>query len=239
MAIASASKWVYAAYVAQLRGGNPTASDIKYLTMKSGYVSFQTCLKLQTVATCLAYQTNGVYSPQFDGIFDYNSGHMQAHANLIGLGPNRVNPLAAAMKAQLGSDLALSYGQPQLAGGLYITPATYTQFLRKVLAGSLSIGSLLGSNAVCTNPTSCPTAAPTVPVPLTLYWHYSLGHWVEDDPTYGDGAFSSLGTNGFYPWIDATKSYYGVVARSVANGGDNSATCGQLIRTAWTTGTAQ
>ena len=29
----------------------------------------------------------------------------------------------------------------------------------------------------------------------------------------GDGAFSSPGLFGFYPWIDAGKTYYGVLAR--------------------------
>jgi len=30
----------------------------------------------------------------------------------------------------------------------------------------------------------------------------------------GDGAFSSPGAFGFYPWIDRTKTNYGVLARS-------------------------
>jgi len=28
---------------------------------------------------------------------------------------------------------------------------------------------------------------------------YAIGYWVEDDATYGDGAFSSAGSFGFYP----------------------------------------
>jgi hypothetical protein len=70
-------------------------------------------------------------------------------------------------------------------------------------------------------------------------WHYSIGHWVEDDPKVGDGAFSSPGAFGFYPWIDASKTYYGVVARAEAPGALESVYCGRLIRKAWVTGGAQ
>ena len=76
-------------------------------------------------------------------------------------------------------------------------------------------------------------------------WHYSIGHWVEDDPTTnGDGSFSSPGAYGYYPWIDPSKTYYGLVARSVPNGtglseGYQSAQCGRLLRAAWKTGVVQ
>ena len=70
-------------------------------------------------------------------------------------------------------------------------------------------------------------------------WHYSIGQWVEDDPVSGDGAFSSPGAFGFYPWVDAGKSWYGIVARSVTNGYYESAQCGGLICKAWLTGVAQ
>ena len=37
---------------------------------------------------------------------------------------------------------------------------------------------------------------------------------MEDDPAvHGDGAFSSPGAFGFYPWIDSSKSYYGIISR--------------------------
>jgi len=123
----------------------------------------------------------------------------------------------------------------------------YAIFLRKLLAGSptpLLIGSMLGSDAVCTNPMTCPTAVFS-PIPgsanPTESWHYGLAHWIEDDPTVGDGAFSSPGRFGFYPWVDATRTIYGVLAREAPNGpfGYDSAVCGRLIRKAWVTGVAQ
>jgi hypothetical protein len=52
----------------------------------------------------------------------------------------------------------------------------------------------------------------------------------------GDGAFSSPGTYGFYPWVDATRTIYGVLGREAPSGqGYPSAVCGRLIRRAWVT----
>ena len=114
----------------------------------------------------------------------------------------------------------------------------YATFLRKLLGNQLQLGALLGSDPVCTNPDTCPSAVYS-PVAGDLSWHYSLGHWVEDDPVHGDGAFSSPGALGFYPWIDAGKKSYGVLARVAFGGADESAACGALIRKAWATGTVQ
>ena len=98
--------------------------------------------------------------------------------------------------------------------------------------------SVLGTHAVCTNPDTCP-AAVNAPSPPGDSWHYSIGHWVEDDPLTGDGAFSSAGAFGFYPWIDSTKTVYGVIARETLSGALTSVKCGRLIRRAWQKGSAQ
>jgi hypothetical protein len=110
----------------------------------------------------------------------------------------------------------------------------------------LQIGRLLGRHAVCTNPQSCPREAVKTPIPETESWHYSIGHWVEDDPQVGDGSFSSPGAFGFYPWISADKRFYGMVAREQRHGvmsgdpGDKpgvvSVDCGREIRAAWMDG---
>ena len=54
-------------------------------------------------------------------------------------------------------------------------------------------------------------------------------------------AYSSPGAAGFYPWVDGTMQYYGVVARAVL--GDTSSAksviCGRKIRKAWMTGSTQ
>jgi len=238
ISIASASKWLYGAYVAQLRAGTLTSTDRKYLAMSAGYVSLKSCSGLTSVDACLASGSNGAYSSGYEGIFKYDGGHMEKHASLNGLGKLTTKALATEVRAKLGSDVALAYSQPLMAGGALISTDAYALFLRKILGGKLQMASLLGSGTVCTNPTTCSTAA-YAPLPSSESWHYSVGHWVEDDPSVGDGAFSSPGAFGFYPWIDATKTYYGVVARVATNGALGSVNCGRLIRSAWATGVAK
>ena len=181
-------------------------------------------------------------TPANIGRFAYDGGHMQKHASLVspgmGLGAMGNAALAAEIRRVLGTDIGIEYTQPQLAGGIRTSAADYAIFLRKILAGQLRISALLGSNATCTNPATCPTAVNS-PIGGSLSWHYSIGHWVEDDPASGDGSFSSAGAFGFYPWINADKTLYGIVARlSVAGGGEASALCGVRIRKAWETGVA-
>lgn len=237
MAIASASKWLYASYVAQKRGGVLSASDIKFLTLRSGYTNMYTaCTSTQTVDACLNSNGNGTFNPNTDNRFYYGSGHMQKHASGMGLGAMLPKALAKEVQSQLGTDLAIGYNQPAMAIGAYATPDAYARFLRKLMNQQLKMGSLLGSNKVCTSPSACGLNQALVS-PVSSPWHYSLGHWVEDDAG-GDGSFNSLGALGFYPWIDATRSYYGVLARMADGGMDGSRQCGQLIRKAWMSGTS-
>ena len=248
MPIASASKWVYAAYVAELRAGKLTSEDIEFLTFRSGYTRFKRCLSSDTVDTCEKTLSNGVQDAATRGKFFYSGGHMQKHAELIGLGTLDNQALAAQLRKVLGTEIPESYNQPQLAGGIVASASSYAGFLRKLLAGKLALSGMLGSNAVCTNPANCEQAVST-PIPARMSWHYSLGHWVEDDPQTGDGAFSSAGLFGFYPWIDASRSYYGIIARTsllgTLLGGEaqrpalESAECGRQIRKAWATGVKQ
>ena len=117
------------------------------------------------------------------------------------------------------------------------------------MAEDLQIGKWLGKNAVCTNPQTCPNEAIKTPIPRNETWHYSIGHWVEDDPQVGDGAYSSPGAFGFYPWISRDKAYYGIMAREDHQGvmlanqsekpGVQSVGCGRLIRAAWMDGQAR
>lgn len=239
LALASATKWLFAAYVVELRGGTVPADEVRHLHFRSGYTSFTSCLPGQTVDGCLALPAaNGAYTAATDGRFFYDGGHMQKLASLVGLGNMNNGALATELRSLLGDDIGLSFNQPQLAGGAQATPADYARFLRKLLDGRLKLGALLGTQAVCTNPDTCPNALAT-PVPRSESWNYALGHWVEADPVVGDGAFSSAGAFGFYPWIDATRSWYGVLARQAAAGsGHASAQCGRLIRKAWLTGSA-
>jgi len=245
MNIASASKWLYGAYVAERRGGVLSAEDVQFLSFRSGYTNFgfSGCEPGDTVGSCLTRGTNALRTNANIDRFFYNGGHMQVHANQAApgmtLGAMDNAALATEVRRVLGTEISLSYTQPQLAGGVRTSANNYALFLRKLLNNQLKIAALLGSNATCTNPATCATAVST-PVPANLSWSYSIGHWVENDTVSGDGAFSSAGAFGFYPWIDAGKNWYGIVARvDLAGSGAESAACGALIRKAWLTGTAQ
>lgn len=236
MSIASSSKWLYSAYVVQRRGVRDV--DVPFLNFTSGYSQFlPLCLASRTVQDCLA-DGGDTLNPATVGRFAYGGGHMQHHAvDTMGMGALDNSGLGTTMASTIG-DFGIAYEQPQLAGGAVASPASYASFLRAILQGSLAIGAALGTHEVCTNPRTCATAAIT-PLPQSESWGYSLGHWVEDDPVVGDRAFSSPGALGFYPWIDNTKTLYGILARvsnSESDAGYHSAQCGRLIRQAWVSG---
>ena len=239
MPIASASKLVYAAFIAQQRRGQLTDEDVRYLTFTSGYTNFRTCRRGQTIAQCDAMRGNGEHDPANDGRFFYNGGHMEHHAVLDGLGGLDDAGLARTVDETLGT--SFRYLQPQLAGGISTSAADYGEFLRRIVDGQLQMKALLGTHAVCTNPKTCPTAAASPFAAADV--HYSIGHWVEDDPA-GDGAFSSAGAFGFYPWISQDKTTWGVLARFAptlngAKAGAASLMCGRQVRAAWVSGEAR
>lgn len=252
MAIASASKWLYGAFVAERRQGQLTAEDVKFLHFQSGYTNYRVCRRDQTIAACLDSPLNGRGRPDpaTENRFAYNGGHLQKHAVLMGLGAQGPDGLAQAVQQALapalGADWRLSYSQAMPAGGGVTSAADYASFLRALLDGRLQLGALLGTQAVCTQPQACPRDAVKTPIPSAERWHYSLAHWVEDDPQVGDGAFSSPGAFGFYPWISADKRFYGLVAREQRHGvlsmdaGEKPAVasvgCGRQIRAAWLDG---
>ena len=274
MNIASASKWLYAAYVAEKFGGVLSAYDIRFLTMSSGYVGMgpdqcnpTTSTGPETVNQCLAHGTNSDYTPGLDGYWIYNSGHFENHAvhagigssgNVIDLGSDNETALATEMTTTLHH--VFLFSQPLLAGGVVTTPARYAAFLQDILQDHLQMHDLLGTSARCTNDTdlSCSTTiAPPLsngnPIPHDVYWDYSIGHWVESDPDHpaqanADGSYSSAGSRGFYPWIDSTQTWYGLVARdanrtnpdgSSVDEGWNSFLCGARVQLAWMTATHQ
>jgi len=242
MSVASASKWFYSTYVVQRTGGALSASDVKFLNFQSGYSQpIFSCLPTltQTVQECVDLGSNGDYNAADDGVFSYSGAHMQKHAALNGLGGLNAVGLGAEIHSQVGNDISFVYFEPQPAGGMAMAPSDYALLLRKIVRGDLKMHDALGTHPVCTNSSpTCPNARLT-PSPPSESWHYSIGHWVEDDPVVGDGAFSSPGAFGFYPWIDRTKTSYGVVARNEMGGALTSVFCGRLIRKAWVTGTPQ
>lgn len=245
MNIASASKWIYAAYVAEAKSGVLSATaDVPYLNFSSGYTEFDLCLQTQTVAQCQSYAgpviQNGGYNAADAGRFAYSGGHMQKHAVDIGLGAMANAALATEIRAKLGTDIELSYSQPQLAGGVVTSAADYARFLRKLIRNELKLRPLLATQKKCASDAACNRTGVTSPAPPTEVWNYSLGHWVEDDPVVGDGAVSSAGAFGFYPWLNQARDTYGILARKdEAGSGFDSVRCGRLIRQAWETGVAR
>jgi hypothetical protein len=251
MPLLSASKWLFSSFVVQYRASQLSQDDVQALTMTSGYVNMvnDSCDPSQTVADCASAATNGAQDTSQIGVFHYNSGHFQhlgANGNL-GIAADLHDFLKGHMDAYLGSDLTYTWDTVELAGGVSDSAADYAAFLRKILSGTLLMGAELGTRAVPASSAAC-TGGATACIPGPPFanenLHYSLGHWVEDDPgSLGDGAFSSPGYFGFYPWIDSSKTWYGIIARDVDTGDASaftgSITCGRLIRHAWLTGVAQ
>jgi hypothetical protein len=261
--IASASKWIYGIYVVQNRGGatNLTPADIKFLTFTSGYTYMvtdtqsATCTAPASGADSINYcltlpgttdgTLNSSHDPATDGVFDYNSGHEENHAGQFQPEINNLDTSALGSAIVNGlnvSGVTLRYDQPLLAGGIYASANDYSPILRAILGGQLGMLDALGTHAVCAWVGSGCNAASSPSV--TVHWHYSIAHWVEDDPVSGDGAFSSPGAFGFYPWIEANKRFYGVISRYQASNGEiqdglASSQCGHEIRAAWETGVQQ
>jgi hypothetical protein len=241
MKIASASKWVWGAYVLEKIGPGQelSAAQRAQLEMRSGQTSFPllACPRAKTVVACLNARSNAKINPDDIGYFYYGGGHDQQLAVDLGLGNLDAEHLTQEVLSYLGNDIGLSYFRPLPAGGMQGTPAAYAAFLRKILSGKLRMHDALGSDPVCTLPARCAEAHNS---PVKEAWHYSLNHWLEDDPVTGDGSYSSPGLEGFYPWISADKTRYGILARerlgrTVAL---DSVACGRNIRKAFVSGVA-
>lgn len=242
IAIASSSKWVYATYVLQ-KTGSLRSADLPFLNFTSGYVyplggNEATCPVGQSVGEC----ADGVaQQPAAVDRFYYSAGHFQHHAaNLLGLAPLKASALTTEITSQVGA-FDFVYLQTNLAGALNASAQGYAGFLRRMLRGDYVMSQQLGSGKVCASQV-CAAGAVLSPAPTDEAWNYALGHWVEDDPVLGDHAFSSAGALGFYPWIDASRTWYGVLARRAASTagqeGTKSMRCGRLIRQAWVQGAA-
>ena len=236
--IASASKFVWGAYVLEKIGRNakPTPEQVSYLEMRSGYTSFNPlfCALSRSVDACMEARSNAERSNNVIGKFSYGGGHDQRLAGLLGLGRLDADGFTDEVRGALGKDLRFAYRSPQPAGGMESSPSEYGKFLRKVISGELRLKQFLGYEPVCAS-RGCPDVVET---PVRDAWHYSLNHWVEDDPKTGDGAFSSPGLMGFYPWISADKTTYGIVARQKFSKTSywDSVECGRKIRKAWMSG---
>ncbi|MFY2561757.1 hypothetical protein ACN469_29430 [Corallococcus terminator] len=261
LSLASASKWLYGAYVAEVRGGAPLPGDLPFLN----FTSTTPLLDAAGASACRALLTtvhgcnlsSGItgplsgYGPATPTRFVYQPGHLEAHADYaMGLGASGTLALASALESRL--PLNLSYGNVNLAGGGRASATEYAKFLRALMTGSLQLGALLGTSSVCASP-ACGNTGYS-PWFASEPARYSLAHWAEpDDGAADSGGFSSPGLFGFYPWVSKDKSTYLIVAREDLLGavGQTASTpaeqtpsgksvlCGRLIKKAYYTGQAQ
>ena len=259
--IASGSKWVYGTYVVESRGSAGilagTDPSIPYLNFTSGFTYLGNfppttpCPKTGSVDDCLTGLPT-TPDPSTAGHFYYDSDHMEEHYTIVmGHGSDGIIAIQGTIQSVLGTDLGFEYSNPLLAAGVYTTSNDYTLFLRRILSGQYQMSKTLSASPVCTNSAAagCNAVPDQSPIANATSggesWHYSIGHWIEDDPVVGDGAFSSPGALGWYPWIDKSQKYYGIIARENLNTaagnfeGYQSAVCGRLIRNAWETGVEQ
>lgn len=137
--IASASKWMFAAYVYKKRGNSLSSADIEALTMRTGYNNSASCLLTTTVGGCfnagLGSNKNNLQNGTPDGSgsykFYYSSGSFQKFAAVdLGLAADNNSALASEMQSYLGGDIAFSFVTPQPAGGVRTDATNYAIFLR-------------------------------------------------------------------------------------------------------------
>lgn len=228
--IASATKWISAAYFLEKVPEPLSVSASLGLRMLSGRTFFDGCDRTPTVAACFHHKQNGRANPRDIGFFSYGGGHFAGLAMDIGLGALNTKDLAREVQVVLGIP-EIDFDTPNFAAGGVVTTRAYVTFLKKVLDGKLKMSRYLGADSVCTLPQECASSRGTV-VPVNF--SYSYGHWIERTPqATGDGVFSSVGMWGFYPWIDPRDGSYGVIAARSSNGQAylSALECGRRIRT--------
>jgi len=254
--LASASKLVFSTYVVQryngIPGGISGARIVKALNMKAGYINLDDSLCVQgsesdsyTVADCFYDGNNSDHDPAAEGEFFYDSGHAQhaaATATQLNLGLKTKSSLLTEINSQLDLGPTFKYDATNVSGGMSANAEDYAVFLQKIMEGTYMISSYLDFLPVptaCTYWWNCPSSPGG-----SVDFHYSLHHWIEDNTGGklpngkslgpGDGAYSSAGAFGFYPWITSDLQYYGIISRESESGaGGDSVVCGRAIRAAF------
>ncbi|MBN8227773.1 hypothetical protein JYK02_09650 [Corallococcus macrosporus] len=250
MPIASASKWLYAGAYVQSRGyANLTPDEKKRLNFTSGYVDERRTLcgdAGTTVSECYGPAYKDVsYRLLQNGRFFYDGGHMQKLA-LDDIGARKGTGLLSVMdwlNNKLGTTLPESDSDVAVAGGFSASAAQYRVFLTKLINDQYVLSSLLTVDAV--------PAWPGGPGVSSTPWsggeaYYGLGHWIEGEVRNGAWTVtghSSPGAFGFYPWVNAARTQYMVLARNRQLFGDEegekSRACAQAIRKAYGLGVPQ
>jgi len=237
--LASASKWIFATYMVEKYGGL-TDAQIQMLTQRSGYRSFldQVCILTLKVNECMnvqlpIYGISDPYTSENVGTFFYSGAHFQQLAIDLGLGNYTAKMLTAEIRKYL-NNADISYLFPGIGSGMRSNARTFGKLMRQMMRNEFGIGQMLGSHRICTLPATCPMSLRS---PLETDWDYSLGHWVEHESGGPDEVFSGPGLQGFYPWISADKTLYGILStQQFADLKASSSSCGGKIRKAWVSG---
>jgi hypothetical protein len=246
--IASASKFVFGAYVLEKKGIDAVRNNSSlYAGMRfmSGYTGLDdsACAGSGTVGNCFTSGMSGNTSqpdPNTVGKFDYDGGHDQKLAAVdLGMGDFTARQVAQEYQAVLGlpASMGMAPLDPLMAGGVMASASDYAQFLRKIMRGQYVISAHLGEDSVCALWSACPDQVAYSPIAaLGEPWRYSYNHWVESE--HGNGtvdAYSSPGKWGFYPWITPDRKFYGIVSRHDTQPAAYgvSVKCGRQIRKAF------
>lgn len=243
--IASASKWVFGAYVLEryygLPAGSAGATIISALNMQEGHTSFSPglCALTAYVNGCHLIGANDNVEAGKVGYFNYGGGdgqYIAADTGLLGLNARNATTLLSEVNSYLSLGADFEYSFPAVAGGMRSSAKDYAAFLQNLMDGTYVMSSYLGDSPVNTQCADCNSPFGTVDA------HYSYYHWIEDQTggnlpngtavSAGDGVFSSPGALGFYPWISADKQTYGIIATDDASF-QESYVCGVAIRDAY------
>lgn len=250
--LASSSKWIFAAYVLQRYNGPPTGllgqQTVDALNMKRGHTNMidLLCLITPTVWDCGTILGNDKQNLAHLGHFFYNSGHGQMAAVSpfhLNLSPKDNATLLAEINGYLGLGSSFAYIAPAVSSGMQANAADYATFLQKIMDGTYVVSGHLNHSPVATYP--CDPGITGCSPFGSVDFHFSLHHWIEDNtggtfPMHGttlgagDGAHSSPGAYGFYPWITGDKQFYGVLStKGLVGKYEYTIPCGRAIRAAF------
>ncbi len=252
MPLASASKWLYASAYLQEKGYlNLTAAQKKRLNFTGGFIEgndLNICGEPgTTVAVCYGPGYKDVSYRLFqDGKFFYDGGHMQKLA-VDDMGGRTGTGFASVtdwLNNQLGTGFPESASAVAVAGGFRGSAAHYRLFLQNLLNSQYTMSVRLNADDVPAYPGGANVTY--TPWRGDLPVHYGLGHWIEREPVNGAitvTGHSSPGKFGFYPWVNASRSQYMLLARarndSATFEGQMSRECAHRIRVAYSTGVTQ
>lgn len=178
----------------------------------------------QTLQACARELYDGAFQFAPGTAFYYGSSHFHVAAAMaeVATGSRWVDLVAAELAGPLGLSadtgfVARAANNPLVAGGMRSTARDYATYLEAFFTGR----HLPNWTTALSEDRTAQVVFEASPVAVALpgsAWHYALGHWIEcnsdrfDPDCVDDRIYSSPGAFGFYPWIDRSAGYWGVLA---------------------------